>query len=180
MRIFYFIFLLTFISCTTAEKTESTENTAEGFIFGEKMSVSVGDSSGVDVFQAFIEKHNEKDYDGLRELIADSIKVSGPKGEYLVGADQHISFLKEWLSAGEFTWEGVWGVPVKFNDFDDETTVVISSLNLTAKVADSTTKINDLIIASIKENKVNQFWVHQREYTPIEMAQMAASATETE
>tara|TARA_X000000950_G_scaffold121544_1_gene152395 strand:+ start:2979 stop:3578 length:600 start_codon:yes stop_codon:yes gene_type:complete len=172
MRIFYFILLLTFTSCTTVKKTEPTEKTAEGFFFGNKAYFSIGDGSSVDVFQSFIQKHNEKDFDGLRELIADSIKISGPKGKYLVGADQHIAYLKEWLSSGEFTWEGVWGAPIKFMGVDDGSSTVISSLNVKMKVADSTSYINDLIVANVKEGKINQFWVHQREYTPTELAQI--------
>ena len=55
---------------------------------------------------------------------------------------------------------------------DDGSSTVISSLNVKMKVADSTSYINDLIVANVKEGKINQFWVHQREYTPTELSQI--------
>tara|TARA_B100000886_G_scaffold148229_1_gene100772 strand:+ start:587 stop:1153 length:567 start_codon:yes stop_codon:yes gene_type:complete len=166
------------LSCTgLADKKMSTsqENSTGYFMGGAEANFTMGDQESVKVFLDFIDKHNQKDFEGLRKLISDSISISGPRGEFIKGGDAHIAFLKDWFATGDLNWKPVWGTSVKFPGSGDANSV-IGVLDLNIKTKDTLMMVNQLIVAVIKKSKVDAFWVHERQFTAIELESIMASA----
>ena len=88
---------------------------------------------------------------------------------------RRIAFLKDWFATGDLNWKPVWGTSVKFPGSGDANSV-IGVLDLNIKTKDTLMMVNQLIVAVIKKSKVDAFWVHERQFTPVELESIMASA----
>ena len=87
--------------------------------------IMIGNQKSVDLLNEYIEFHNERNYEKIREMDSDSIQISGPNGESINGSDEHIPFLKEWFNNANTTWKPIWGTSIK-NVNDDNGSMVLS------------------------------------------------------
>ena len=137
--------------------------------------IMIGNQKSVDLLNEYIEFHNERNYEKLREMDSDSIQISGPNGESINGSDEHIPFLKEWFNNANTTWKPIWGTSIK-NVNDDNGSMVLSIFDNTTILPDTTIRTNELIQAYINNNgKIIAFWVNSRGLTAKEIADITAA-----
>ena len=137
--------------------------------------IMIGNQKSVDLLNEYIEFHNERNYEKIREMDSDSIQISGPNGESINGSDEHIPFLKEWFNNANTTWKPIWGTSIK-NVNDDNGSMVLSVFDNTTILPDTTIRTNELIQAYINNNgKIIAFWVNSRGLTAKEIADIKAA-----
>lgn len=137
--------------------------------------IMIGNQKSVDLLNEYIEFHNERNYEKIREMDSDSIQISGPNGESINGSDEHIPFLKEWFNNANTTWKPIWGTSIK-NVNDDNGSMVLSVFDNTTILPDTTIRTNELIQAYINNNgKIIAFWVNSRGLTTKEIADITAA-----
>ena len=137
--------------------------------------IMIGNQKSVDLLNEYIEFHNERNYEKIREMDSDSIQISGPNGESINGSDEHIPFLKEWFNNANTTWKPIWGTSIK-NVNDDNGSLVLSVFDNTTILPDTTIRTNELIQAYINNNgKIIAFWVNSRGLTAKEIADITAA-----
>ncbi|MBL6595131.1 MAG: hypothetical protein ISQ99_06945 [Flavobacteriales bacterium] len=137
--------------------------------------IMIGNQKSVDLLNEYIEFHNERNYEKIREMDSDSIQISGPNGESINGSDEHIPFLKEWFNNANTTWKPIWGTSIK-NVNDDNGSMVLSIFDNTTILPDTTIRTNELIQAYINNNgKIIAFWVNSRGLTAKEIADITAA-----
>lgn len=137
--------------------------------------IMIGNQKSVDLLNEYIEFHNERNYEKIREMDSDSIQISGPNGESINGSDEHIPFLKEWFNNANTTWKPIWGTSIK-NVNDDNGSMVLSIFDNTTILPDTTIRTNELIQAYINNNgKIIAFWVNSRGLTAKEIADIKAA-----
>ena len=137
--------------------------------------IMIGNQKSVDLLNEYIEFHNERNYEKIREMDSDSIQISGPNGESINGSDEHIPFLKEWFNNANTTWKPIWGTSIK-NVNDDNGSMVLSVFDNTTILPDTTIRTNELIQAYINNNgKIIAFWVNSRGLTAKEIADITAA-----
>lgn len=137
--------------------------------------IMIGNQKSVDLLNEYIEFHNERNYEKIREMDSDSIQISGPNGESINGSDEHIPFLKEWFNNANTTWKPIWGTSIK-NVNDDNGSLVLSVFDNTTILPDTTIRTNELIQAYINNNgKIIAFWVNSRGLTAKEIADIKAA-----
>lgn len=165
------------ISKNNIEEKKSISTAGFSNIWDYKASggIMIGNQKSVDLLNEYIEFHNERNYEKIREMDSDSIQISGPNGESINGSDEHIPFLKEWFNNANTTWKPIWGTSIK-NVNDDNGSMVLSIFDNTTILPDTTIRTNELIQAYINNNgKIIAFWVNSRGLTAKEIADITAA-----
>ena len=165
------------ISKNNIEEKKSISTAGFSNIWDYKASggIMIGNQKSVDLLNEYIEFHNERNYEKIREMDSDSIQISGPNGESINGSDEHIPFLKEWFNNANTTWKPIWGTSIK-NVNDDNGSLVLSVFDNTTILPDTTIRTNELIQAYINNNgKIIAFWVNSRGLTAKEIADIKAA-----
>lgn len=165
------------ISKNNIEEKKSISTAGFSNIWDYKASggIMIGNQKSVDLLNEYIEFHNERNYEKIREMDSDSIQISGPNGESINGSDEHIPFLKEWFNNANTTWKPIWGTSIK-NVNDDNGSLVLSVFDNTTILPDTTIRTNELIQAYINNNgKIIAFWVNSRGLTAKEIADITAA-----
>ena len=64
---------------------------------GEKLDIVTGDPSLVKIWVDYVEAHNQRDLDFIRETNAKDLVGKAPNGVIVNGSEEHIAFLKNWF-----------------------------------------------------------------------------------
>jgi hypothetical protein len=74
--------------------------------------LSLGDNSAVDIWDRFLDAHNNQDMDAIMALEAEDIKIWGPDGAVIEGKEAHKEFLSQWFAAANPKWSTYFSVPL--------------------------------------------------------------------
>ena len=89
------------------EKNEAAAKTVIGYeiIDGERLDITVGDTSAVDIWVEYVEAHNVRDLEKIDSMNADDFEGRAPNGVIVKGREAHAEFLKEWFERSNPSWK---------------------------------------------------------------------------
>ena len=154
-------------SCETAVP-ECDDNPAAGYLATAdgKVDARDADPSNLEIWDKYIEAHNNRDLDAIASMNIDStqqmgsFKIIGPDGSLIDGTDTHIEFLKGWFEAENPTWNTFFSYTMKVENQPGEW--VISGAQVKKTVNGEEVTSYDVIDAYIEEGKIGAFWVYTR------------------
>jgi hypothetical protein len=135
----------------------------------------IGNNETVEIWRQYLEYHNDRNFDGIQELDADSIEIYVSDGRFVKGAEEHRAQLEEWLAVEDVRWKPVWGTSIKSSNDTSDGAFVIAVSDLTTVGADSTTRMNNMFTAWIQGGKVQAFWIYDRKFTDKEIGMIEAA-----
>ena len=140
----------------------------------------IGNNETVNQWRQYLEYHNERNFDGIESMDADSIRIYPPNGELVVGKKAHREQLEKWLANEDVRWKPVWGTSIKSpNDTSDGAFVIAVSDLTTVHSEDSVARMNNMFTAWIQGGKIWAFWIYDRKFAADEL-QMIESAEAAE
>lgn len=149
-------------ACNPAVEKETT-NGQEGAGFflpieGEKFVVA--SDSVTEIWQNYINAHNDRDLEAIMAMDSDSIVVEADDGRVIKGKEMHKAALADWFAAEEPIWEIYWAMPYKAVNGGEEW--IVAGHRVTTKV-DGKEKVQlQMIDGEIKEGKITQFYVYSK------------------
>ena len=155
-----------------AEIVEVEVNTPAGYLStaNGKTDAYDGDPSNLELWDQYIDAHNNKDLDVIREMNADStqqfggFKVYDAFGDLVNGVDSHIERLSVWFEAENPQWSTFFSYTMKVDGQVGEW--VISGHALTTTVDGEEKTVYDLADAYIEDGKIGAFWIYSRAAVP--------------
>ena len=138
----------------------------EGELIGGDGSSDIFNPENLDLWDKYIEAHNNRDLDAIAEMNIDStqqmgsFKIIGPDGSVIDGSDTHIEFLKGWFETENPTWNTWFSYTMKVENQPGEW--VISGAQVKKTVNGEEVTSYDIIDAYIEEGKIGAFWVFTR------------------
>ena len=96
--------------------------------------LSLGDHSAVEIWDQYLDAHNNQDLEAIKALESEDLKIWGPTGQVVEGKEAHSEFLDGWFKANNPKWETYFSVPVKVDWEDQPGTWVTSGHTLTMTV----------------------------------------------
>jgi len=162
--LFIFIFI---VSCkeTSIEKTIEVDREVGYLITPQKTyTASSGDDSVVELWDKYIQAHNNQDLESIREMNSDSIQIYGPRGEYINDSDDHVKFLKGWFEESDPKWNTFFSFPMRVNDMEAQKDGqwVVSGAVLKMNVDGSETNVTQLFDVYSENGKIMKFYVYER------------------
>ena len=175
--LFFFTFCL-IASCNntadqkTSKSLSSDTATPAGYLATAdgKFNASDGDPANLEVWDTYIEAHNNRELDVIREMNADSTKQFGAfkiydaVGGVVDSPDNHIERLSGWFDAENPKWNTYFSYTMKVDGQVGEW--VISGHTLTTNVDGEEKTTYDLADVYIEDGKIGAFWIYSRAAVP--------------
>ncbi|MAJ82683.1 MAG: hypothetical protein CMC16_00035 [Flavobacteriaceae bacterium] len=168
----YIILLAVFTySCETTVPAV-IDNPPAGYLSNAegKSDVRDGNPANLDLWDKYIEAHNNQDLDIIREMNADSteqfgaFRVIDAQGAIIDSPDVHIEILSGWFEAENPKWDTFFSYTMKVDGQVGEW--VISGHTLTRNVEGNEVLTYDIADVYIEDGKIGAFWIYQREFSP--------------
>lgn len=125
--------------------------------------LSLGDNSAVDIWDRFLDAHNNQDMDAIMALEAEDIKIWGPDGAVIEGKEAHKEFLSQWFAAANPKWSTYFSVPLNTNMEEQPGTWVTNGHTLTLTIDGVESSSGNISDAYIEDGLVKMFYVFKRE-----------------
>jgi hypothetical protein len=167
------IFLLTFMalfmfSCDAPVPAETEAERAPGFLNrgGEIFDATDANPENLDLWDKYIDAHNNRDLETIREMNADSTETMGafriydPAGGVVDSPDAHIERLSGWFAAEDPMWNTFFSYTMKVDGQVGEW--VISGHTLTTTVDGEEKTVYDIADVYIEDGKIGAFWIYTR------------------
>ena len=159
-NLLYLIFILLLVSCDINTKVD-WQIGYEILKSGEKVSLNAGDYSTIEVWEKYVDAHNNKDLETIKSLNHNDIKIFTPGGE-INTSEEHIKFLDRWFSENNPNWKTFYMIANELTENDTLKQYVTSCHELTLTVDTNQTKIAQIHDAWIVDGKVKKFYVYER------------------
>ena len=125
--------------------------------------LSLGDQAAVDLWDKYIEAHNNQDLETIMAMESETITILGPDGVVTKGKEAHSKFLEEWFKAANPKWNNYFSVPVKVNWDEQPGTWVTNGHNLTLTVDGVESTTGNIADVYIEDGLVQMFYVFSRQ-----------------
>ena len=161
-NLLYLISIVLLVSCNS--QTKNNEDIQIGYEIlksGKKVSLNAGDMSTIEVWEKYVDAHNNKDLETIKSLNHNDIKILTPGGE-INTSEEHIKFLERWFSENNPKWKTFYMIANELTENDTLKQYVTSSHELTLTVDTGQTKIAQIHDAWIVDGKVKKFYVYER------------------
>ena len=161
-NLLYLISIVLLVSCNS--QTKNSEDTQIGYEIlksGKKVSLNAGDMSTIEVWEKYVDAHNNKDLETIKSLNHNDIKIMTPGGE-INNSEEHIKFLERWFSENNPKWKTFYMIANELTEKDTLKQYVTSSHELTITVDTNQTKIAQIHDAWIVDGKVKKFYVYEK------------------
>lgn len=172
----YILILLLVVFTYSCETTSTAplDNPAAGYLATAdgRSDARDADPANLDLWDNYIEAHNNQNLDVIREMNADSTQQFGgfrifdAQGGVVEGVDAHVERLSGWFQAENPKWNTFFSYTMKVDGQVGEW--VISGHVLTRNVNGTEVSTYDIVDAYIEDGKIGAFWVYQRESVPQE------------
>lgn len=164
---------ISIISCkeTCTEKIIEADREVGYLITPEKTyTASSGDDSVVDLWDKYIQAHNNQDLESIKAIDSDSIQIYGPHGEIIKGIDNHISFLEEWFEGASPKWNTFFSFPMKVNKMEAQKDGqwVVSGAVVKMNVDGDLVDVTHLYDVYSENGKIIKFYVYERSNPQLE------------
>ena len=156
-------------SCESPAPAEKEAERAPGFLRGADSQTDAfdGNPENLDLVDKYIQAHNDRDLDVIREMNADSteqmgsFKILDAQGGVVDGADAHIERLAGWFEAENPKWDTFFSYTMKVEGQVGEW--VITGHTLTRDVDGAEVKTRDVLDVYIENGKIGAFWVYSKD-----------------
>lgn len=139
-------------------------STADG-----KFDARDGNPANLELWDKYIEAHNNQDLDVIREMNADSTEQFGgfriidAKGAVVDSPDAHIERLSGWFELENPKWNTYFSYTMKVDGQIGEW--VISGHVLTRNVDGNEISTYDVADVYIEDGKIGAFWIYERAFS---------------
>jgi ketosteroid isomerase-like protein len=106
------ILLLSIFMISLSCESTNTSPQVIGFTSSEdsKSDIVAGPNDIISVWESYIDAHNSRDMDAIRNLNSDDFSAYGEAGQVVEGSDAHIGFLSEWFEISNPKWTIQWAI----------------------------------------------------------------------
>ena len=161
-NLLYITSILLLVSCgSNKNNNEDIQIGYEILDSGEKVSLNAGDISTIEVWEKYVDAHNNKDLETIKSLNHNDIKILTPGGQ-INTSEEHIKFLDGWFSENNPNWKTFYTIANELTENDTLKQYVTSCHELTVTVDSIQTKIAQIHDAWIVDGKVKLFYVYER------------------
>ena len=161
-----FILLLSIGMISLSCESTNTSPQVIGFTSSEdsKSDIVAGPNDIISVWESYIDAHNSRDMDAIRNLNSDDFSAYGEAGQVVEGSDAHIGFLSEWFEISNPKWTIQWAISNTGENVNGEISdFVTAGHELTLSVEGQEITAYQVIDAMISDGKVVNFNVYQQE-----------------
>ena len=160
-------------SCETAAP-ECDDNPPAGYLATADGKTDARDANpaNLDLWDKYIQAHNDQDIDLIREMNADStqqfgaFRVLDARGGVVDGVDAHIERLSGWFAAENPKWDTFFSYTMKVDGQPGEWVI---SGHVLKRIVDGTEMSSyDIVDVYIEDGKIGAFWVYSRAEVPQE------------
>ena len=157
-------FVLVLFSCQNSVSTAPQVIGHQMTDDGESIDIIAGNLDNVQIWKDYVKAHNDRDLEAIKGMNVDSIKVWGPRGEYIEGTEAHIQFLNEWIAGASPVGNSKYFLANTYtNKKGDLMEWVTSGHDLTMTIDSTEVKVFQVHDALIKDGKVVMFTVAEQE-----------------
>ncbi len=157
-------FVLVLFSCQNSVSTAPQVIGHQMTDDGESIDIIAGNLDNVQIWKDYVKAHNDRDLEAIKGMNVDSIKVWGPRGEYIEGTEAHIQFLSEWIAGASPVWNSKYFLANTYtNKKGNLMEWVTSGHDLTMTIDSTEVKVFQVHDALIKDGKVVMFTVAEQE-----------------
>ena len=157
-------FVLVLFSCQNSVSTAPQVIGHQMTDDGESIDIIAGNLDNVQIWKDYVKAHNDRDLEAIKGMNVDSIKVWGPRGEYIEGTEAHIQFLSEWFAVASPVWNSKYFLANTYtNKKGSLMEWVTSGHDLTMTIDSTEVKVFQVHDALIKDGKVVRFTVAEQE-----------------
>jgi hypothetical protein len=157
-------FVLVLFSCQNSVSTSPQVIGHQMTDDGESIDIIAGNLDNVQIWKDYVKAHNDRDLEAIKGMNVDSIKVWGPRGEYIEGTEAHIQFLSEWFAGASPVWNSKYFLANTYtNKKGNLMEWVTSGHDLTMTIDSTEVKVFQVHDALIKDGKVVMFTVAEQE-----------------
>jgi|TARA_B100001093_G_scaffold202812_1_gene194809 hypothetical protein len=157
-------------SCETNVQTVA-DNPPAGYLSTAdgKFDARDGNPANLELWDKYIEAHNNQDLDVIREMNADSTEQFGgfriidAKGAVVDSPDAHIERLSGWFELENPKWNTYFSYTMKVDGQIGEW--VISGHVLTRNVDGNEISTYDVADVYIEDGKIGAFWIYERAFS---------------
>ena len=160
------ILLLSIFMISLSCESTNTSPQVIGFTSSEdsKSDIVAGPNDIISVWESYIDAHNSRDLDAIRNLNSDDFSAYGEAGQVVEGSDAHIGFLSEWFEISNPKWTIQWAISNTGENVNGEISdFVTTGHELTLSVEGQEITAYQVIDAMISDGKVVNFNVYQQE-----------------
>lgn len=131
---------------------------------GESLDITAGNLDNVKVWKAYVKAHNERDLEAIKAMNVDTIKIWGPRGEFIEGTEAHLNFLSDWFAGASPQWTSKYFIANEYTTKKGNLMEwVTSGHDLSMTIDSSAVKVFQVHDALIKDGKVVMFTVAEQE-----------------
>tara|TARA_B110000037_G_scaffold211574_1_gene263297 strand:+ start:436 stop:942 length:507 start_codon:yes stop_codon:yes gene_type:complete len=152
------------ISCDiTTKVTVEEEGPAPGYMIsnGEKISARDANPANLEIWEKYIDAHNNKDLETIASMNNDSILVNAWDGRNIQGNNAHIEALQAWYDEGNPEWNIFFSYSMKVDGQKGEW--VISGMEIKDTVDGKEVIVQDVTDAYIVDGKMRRIIVYRKE-----------------
>ena len=162
------IYILLLTICMVSFSCESPDSSPAviGFTTTDdgKSDLVAGPDNIISVWESYIDAHNSRDIEGIKNLNADEFSAYGPAGEVVEGTDAHIAFLNDWFENNNPRWTIQWAISNSGENVQgDISDFVTAGHEVTLNVDGVDITVYQVIDAMISDGKIVNFNVYQQE-----------------
>jgi len=158
-KLFLFSVALAFVSC--AMPAEDAEVKGVGFFKPMPEETFIAGSDEItEIWNKYIEAHNNGDLEAIKSMSADSIFILGPDGTVIRTKEQQAGLLEGWFAASNPKWDTYWAMPYKSVPGGADWIIAGHSVSETVDGEESFTR-RQMIDAEIRDGKVFRFFVYE-------------------
>ena len=156
-KLFLFAVALAFVSC--AMPAEEAEVKGVGFFTPLPGETFIAGSDEItEIWNKYLEAHNNGDIEAIKSMSADSIYVLGPDGTELRTKEEQATLLEGWFAAANPKWEAYWAMPYK--SVPSGADWIIAGHTVTETIEGEEKVTLQMIDGEIKDGKVERFFVY--------------------
>ena len=156
-KLFLFAVALAFVSC--AMPAEEVEVKGVGFFTPLPGETFIAGSDEItEIWNKYLEAHNNGDIESIKSMSADSIYVLGPDGTELRTKEEQAALLEGWFAAANPKWEAYWAMPYK--SVPSGADWIIAGHTVTETIDGEEKVTLQMIDGEIKDGKVERFFVY--------------------
>ena len=165
----FFTVIIMIFSCNTEINNNLEDSRAPGFVRdaeGNQTNAYDANPSNLDLWDEYINAHNDRDFESIINMNADSTKQFGsfkiyaPNGTVLNGTDEQIDFLKGWFENENPKWNTYLSYTNRVEGQPGEW--VITGSQVKRNVGGEEVVTWDIADVYIEDGKIGAFWVWTR------------------
>ena len=129
-----------------------------------KTDVLAGPNEINEIWETYIDAHNSRDLDAIRQLNAEGFTAYGPLGQVIQGSDEHVAFLSDWFETNGPEWSITWAISNTGENVNGEISdFVTAGHRMTLNVDGNDVTVFQVIDAMISNGKIVTFNVFEQQ-----------------